>query len=100
MSQKEKAMETYKMADEFIDLANRMLTAEGKELEDVGAAIRYAAARFSSHEVAYRSKDLAAEKREAVEWYTGHFNEMLTENFDQHIEHIAAEKEKAAAESH
>ncbi|SIS90297.1 DUF3144 domain-containing protein [Neptunomonas antarctica] len=86
MTNKESAANLFKMADEFIDVANRLVTSENKELEDVGAALRYAAARFSAHETAYKSKDLAAERNDALAWFSNQYSEMLEENLDQHIE--------------
>ncbi|BBB30870.1 DUF3144 domain-containing protein [Neptunomonas japonica] len=98
MIDKEAAANLFKMADEFIDVANRLVTSDNKDLEDVGAALRYAAARFSAHETAYKSKDLAAERNDALSWFTNQYSEMLEENLDQHIEHFKSLKNKA--ESH
>jgi hypothetical protein len=98
MTNKESAANLFKMADEFIDIANRLVTSENKELEDVGAALRYAAARFSAHETAYKSKDLAAERNDALAWFSNQYSEMLEENLDQHIEQF--EKLKNKTESH
>lgn len=79
-------MAIFDMADEFIAVANRLLEEEHKDLGKISAAIRYAAARFSAHEAAYRSGDLAADKEKARTWYTEQFDKMVTENLDQHIE--------------
>ncbi|WP_036551312.1 DUF3144 domain-containing protein [Neptunomonas japonica] len=98
MIDKEAAANLFKMADEFIDVANRLVTSDNKDLEDVGAALRYAAARFSAHETAYKSKDLAAERNDALSWFTNQYSEMLEENLDQHIEHFESLKNKT--ESH
>ncbi|WP_293266247.1 DUF3144 domain-containing protein [Neptunomonas sp.] len=98
MIDKEAAANLFKMADEFIDVANRLVTSDNKDLEDVGAALRYAAARFSAHETAYKSKDLAAERNDALAWFSNQYSEMLEENLDQHIEHFEAQKNKT--ESH
>lgn len=98
MASKETASNLFKMADEFIELANRLVTSEKKDLEDVGSALRYAAARFSAHETAYKSKDLAAERNDALAWFSNQYSEMLEENLDQHIEHF--EKLKNKTESH
>ena len=62
MDEKPKATELFEMADEFINVANRLVELDKKEIGDVGAAIRYAAARFNAHEAAYKAKDLAAER--------------------------------------
>lgn len=98
MIDKEAAAKLFKMADEFIDVANRLVTTDSKDIEDVGAALRYAAARFSAHETAYKSKDLAAERNDALAWFTNQYSEMLEENLDQHIEHFESLKNKT--ESH
>ena len=73
------------MADEFIAVANRLLEEEGKDLGHISTAIRYAAARFSAHEAACRSADLAADKPKAEQWYGQQFGNMLSENLEQHI---------------
>ena len=79
-------MAIFDMAEEFIAVANRLLEEEHKDLGKISAAIRYAAARFSAHEAACRSGDLAADKDKARSWYTEQFEKMVTENLDQHIE--------------
>ncbi len=79
-------MAIFDMADEFIAVANRLLEEERKDLGKISAAIRYAAARFSAHEAACRSADLAADKDKARIWYTEQFEKMVTENLDQHLE--------------
>ncbi|MEE4464998.1 DUF3144 domain-containing protein [Azotobacter chroococcum] len=79
-------MEIFDMADEFIAVANRLLEEEQKDLGQISAAIRYAAARFSAHEAACRSGDLSVDKEKAFNWYTEQFSKMLNENLDQHIE--------------
>ena len=94
MASKETASNLFKMADEFINLANNLVTEDNKDLEDVGAALRYAAARFSAHETAYKSKDLSAERNDALAWFSNQYSEMLEENLDQHIEHFESLKNK------
>lgn len=79
-------MAIFDMADEFIAVANRLLEDEHKDLGKISAAIRYAAARFSAHEAACRSGDLAADREKARAWYIDQFDRMVTENLDQHIE--------------
>ena len=98
MIDKEAATNLYKMADEFIDVANRLVTSDNQELEQVGAALRYAAARFSAHETAYKSEDLAAERDDAIAWFSNQYSGMLEENLDQHIEHFKSQKN--TTESH
>lgn len=89
MTNKDAAVQLYKMADDFINLANSMVTEQNADLQNVGSALRYASARFTAHETAYNSKDIAAEKDDAIKWLLNQYSEMLEENFDQHIEHYA-----------
>lgn len=98
MTNKEAAVQLYNIADEFIDLANSMVTDKNLDIQSVGSALRYAAARFTAHETAYNSNDLAAEKDEAIKWFLNQYSEMLVENFDQHIEHYTKQVEET--ESH
>lgn len=95
MEGKAKAVELFEMADEFINIANRLVETDGKDLGDVGAAIRYAAARFNAHEAAYKAKDLAAERSDALAWFSSQYNEMLEENLDQHIKYFEEQKLKS-----
>ncbi|MEH6442752.1 MAG: DUF3144 domain-containing protein [Oceanospirillaceae bacterium] len=92
MSDKETALALFKMADEFINIANRLVEQEGKEIGEVGAALRYAAARFNAHEAAFKAKDLAAERSDALAWFSSQYTEMLEENLDQHIKYFEDKK--------
>ncbi|MFC3606375.1 DUF3144 domain-containing protein [Stutzerimonas tarimensis] len=85
MSNNPAEMEILDMADEFIAVANRLLEEQGKDLGHISAAIRFAAARFSAHEAACRSGDLALDKEKAETWYTDQFNQMVRENLEQHL---------------
>ncbi|RRJ84096.1 DUF3144 domain-containing protein [Aestuariirhabdus litorea] len=76
----------YEMADQFIDVANRLAAEPGQDLALVGAAIRYAAARFNAHEASLQTDDLAAEQMEVLSWFTDQYQKMLIDNIDQHIE--------------
>ncbi len=78
--------ELFAMADQFIDLANRLASEKGQELDRVGAAIRYAAARFNAHEASLQAEDLVADKENALTWFTDQYQKMLDDNLDQHIE--------------
>jgi len=40
-----------------------------------------------------KSNDLAASKEEAVEWFSGQFKEMLSDNIDQYIAMIKQQAE-------
>jgi hypothetical protein len=74
----------FELVDSFIRLANQY--GRTNPIEDVGAAIRYAAARYNSYEVASKSDDLKRDKESALEWFTGEYKKMLTDNIDYHIE--------------
>ena len=92
MSDKETALALFKMADQFIDVANRMVEKENIDIGEVGAALRYAAARFNAHEAAYKATDLAAERNDALMWFSSQYKEMLEENLDQHIKYVEDKK--------
>ena len=79
--------EMFDMADEFIAIANRLVDEDNQNLGRVGAAIRYAAARFNAHEASHKSDDLNNDKEDAVSWFTDQYKSMLVENIDEHIEH-------------
>ncbi|MCL6416497.1 DUF3144 domain-containing protein [Aestuariirhabdus sp. Z084] len=87
----------YAMADQFIDVANKLAAEPGQDLALVGAAIRYAAARFNAHEAALQTEDLAAEQMEVLSWFTDQYQKMLIDNIDQHIE---MQKQRKAGSQH
>ncbi|MGL4476563.1 MAG: DUF3144 domain-containing protein [Shewanella sp.] len=74
----------YELADQFIALANE-LAQQQQDVGKVGSALRFAAARFNAFEAALKSADLAAEKDNALEWFSQDFKEMLSDNLDDHI---------------
>jgi len=76
----------YKLADQFIALANQLSQTEN-DIGKVGTALRYAAARYNAFEAAIKSSDLAAEKDNALAWFSNEFKEMLNENLEDHIKH-------------
>ena len=86
MSRDTEDLEIFDMADQFIEVANRLVLEQGQKLGRVGAAIRYAAARFNAHEASYKSDDLEADKEDALSWFTDQYRKMLIENIDEHIE--------------
>lgn len=96
MSDKDTALAMFKMADEFINLANRLVEEDKIEIGEVGGALRYAAARFNAHEAAYKATDLAAERNDALLWFSSQYNEMLEENLDQHIKYFEDKKKETA----
>ncbi|TWH64416.1 uncharacterized protein DUF3144 [Azomonas agilis] len=86
MSDDQDNMVIFNMADEFIEVANRLMKEENKELAHVSTALRYAAARFSTHEAACTFKELATEREHLQTWYSNQFNAMLEENFFEQID--------------
>ena len=78
----------FDLADSFIELANRLMSEEKHALAHVSTALRYAAARFSTHEAACTFEQIATEKNRLQEWYTKQFSDMLDENFEDHIERL------------
>lgn len=86
--EKQVQLEVLQLADKFIGLANEMNMTDRKELWKVGAAFRFAAARYSSHESAVGSKDLLKDRDELENWFSSQFKTMLIENMQQQIEMI------------
>ncbi len=75
----------FTLADEFIDLANQFVQDDEQDFAHVGAALRYAAARFNAHEASFKSADLRTDKDNAVKWFTDQYQQMFTENIDEQI---------------
>ncbi len=80
----------YRLADEFIALANELCKKHG--LDDTSAAIRYAAARYNAFEASQKAGDLATVKQKSLDWFGGEYLKMLDDNLDQHIALKAKEK--------
>ncbi len=78
---KEKIMFDY--ADKFINLANEM--SQSKNPENIGVAMRYAAARYSAYEASLRTDNLAEEKDKHLQFFANTFTEMLQSNFEDYI---------------
>ncbi len=89
----ENEMDILVMADQFINVANALVQDSKQDAGRVGAAMRYAVARFNAYEASMKSNDLAASKEEAVEWFSGQFKEMLSDNIDQYIAMIKQQAE-------
>ena len=85
-------IEISKMADNFIAIANDLVQKEGQDISRVSTAFRYAAARFNAHDAFTKSKDLAEDKDNAINWYTDQYKKMLTENIDEIIKMSAMVK--------
>jgi len=81
------------MADKFINAANELVQNDKQDVGRVGGAMLYAVSRFNAYEASVKTNDLAASKDEAVEWFTGQFKEMLTDNIDQYIAMIKQQSE-------
>jgi len=74
-----------KMADRFIDTANRQLS--DTEPSVVSSAFIYGASRFSAFVATHKAGSLARFDElhdEAVEYYTEEFKKMLIENLAHH----------------
>ncbi len=77
--------EFYEIADTFIDAANEH--CEKKDTSEVGSALLFATARFSSFVVASHSKDLEtyeAEIEHATEFFSTEFKRMLEQNLEEY----------------
>lgn len=83
MADKSEEVAILDMADELIAVANRLLEEDGRDLTHISTALRYAAARFSAHEVACRSRDIQADREQAEQWYCQQFRHMLLKNLDE-----------------
>jgi len=89
MSNDEPSTEFWCRADEVIAVANKQCKDEtsGK----VSASLLYAAARFSSFNVASSANNVEEMKRdkgEAIKYFLGQFEKMLVENIEDYIENF------------
>lgn len=85
MSEEDPDVEFRKMADAFIDVANKQIKGDNREI--VGMAILYAAARFNSFVAASHAPDLKkfdVDRNKAFEFFVGKYREMLNENLDDY----------------
>lgn len=82
----ENEMDILVMADQFINIANALVQDNKQDAGRVGAAMRYAVARFNAHEVSIKAADLEASKDDAIEWFSNQYKEMFTDNINQYIE--------------
>ena len=73
----------FEAADKFIDLANQ-LAAEDKT-GNVGAALRYAAARYNAFEASRSTQDLRADKDKQLKAFGDDYVAMLDYNIEEHI---------------
>ncbi len=84
MSIEEEEPSMYDLADQFINLANKMVKQD--QSGNVGIAIRYAAARYNVFEASLHCDDLAKEKEAIIDRYTADYRKMMDINIDQHIQ--------------
>lgn len=85
MSDEDLDKEFRRMADSFIDLANKH--SDTAEHEVVSMALLYAAARFNSFVVASHAPDVKkydSDREKAFEFFLGKYKEMLNENLDDY----------------
>jgi len=74
--------EIYINADKFINLANELVQS-GQE--GIGAALRFAAARYSAFEASLRTDTLTADKESEQQLFADEFSRMLRINLDDYI---------------
>ena len=75
--------ELYTNADKFINLANELAQA-GEN--GIGAALRFAAARYSAFEASMRTQTLAADKESEHQLFADEFARMLNINLEAYIQ--------------
>ena len=73
----------YEYADRFINLANDIAKADRSGV--VGAALRFAAARYCAYEASMRTDNLAEDKEEQLQSFAKDFTEMLRVNIADYI---------------
>lgn len=83
MSKKDVNEEFWEMADNFIHLANKYM--DKNAAGTISSAMLYATARFNAFIVAStKDADLSKEKEEAIEYFTGQYKKMFTENIEDY----------------
>jgi hypothetical protein len=80
--QNDQQNEIYINADKFINLANELVQS-GQS--GVGAALRFAAARYSAFEASLRTQTLAADKESEHQLFADEFARMLNINLEDYI---------------
>ncbi len=73
----------FEIADQFIDLANKLARTEGSA--SVGTALRYAAARYNTFEASLNTKELAKDEAKMTDMFCDDFREMLKVNMQDYI---------------
>lgn len=85
MNEEELNKEFRRVADAFIDLANK--EAENFNPENVGMSLLYAASRYNAFVVAHHANNLEAynaDRKKAVEFFSREYERMLSENLDDY----------------
>ena len=101
MNEAEKNTEFRKIADSFIDIANKH--CDQIENTTVSSAQLFATARFCAFVVASRSKDLQSYEAEidnAVDFFNSEFKRMLTENLAEYKAVFAKREQDAPKYEH
>ena len=80
--QNEQQNEIYTNADKFINLANELVQS-GQT--NIGAALRFAAARYSAFEASLRTQNLGADKESEHQLFADEFARMLNINLEDYI---------------
>jgi hypothetical protein len=74
-----------RLADTFIDLANRHAVSVARE--NVGMSLLYAAARFAAFVVSTHARSMdryEADRERAIEFFCAEYRRMLAENLDDY----------------
>jgi len=74
----------FEIADQFIDLANKLAQTEGPV--NVGTALRYAAARYNTFEASLSTSELAKDEAKITDMLCDDFREMLRVNMQDYIQ--------------
>ena len=101
MNQEEMNTEFRKIADSFIDVANKH--CDQVDNTRVASAQLFATARFSAFVVASRSKDLHAYEEEvdnAVDFFSHEFKRMLAENLEEYKQVFVKRQQDAPKYEH
>jgi len=87
MSDNKQETPFFELADQFINLANKLAQAEGSA--NVGTALRYAAARYNTFEASLSTKELAKDEVKMTDMLCDDFREMLKVNMQDYIQRLA-----------
>jgi hypothetical protein len=82
----------YSIADQFIEVANKLSQKDSSG--GVGAGMRYGTARYSIFEVSLSGRDLAKDKEDIKKELLKDYTAMLDDNLNSYIHHLAMESAK------